>query len=210
MTFVTRTAGAVLAALLVIGVTDVLSVAAQSPARFELARTGNEARYRVREQFVGVSLPNDAVGVTTAISGGLAFGPSGEVVPAESKFVVDLRSLTSDSESRDRAIHTRVLETEAFPRMELVVRRLRGLPFPLPASGRVEFELDGDLTLRGQTRPSTWQVVAEAQGGGFTGRAITSFTFGAFGIAVPTSFRVLSVEDLVRLEYDFRLVPAPL
>jgi hypothetical protein len=38
------------------------TAAAQGQTRFVPAPTGNEARYRVREQFVGVNLPNDAVG----------------------------------------------------------------------------------------------------------------------------------------------------
>lgn len=186
----------------------VTGVGAQGETRFELASSGNDARYRVREQFAGVSLPNDAVGATAAITGTLVLSATGAVVPEPSRFIVDLRTLESDSESRDRAIQTRVLETATFPHIELAIRELRGLTWPLPASGALTFELRGELSLHGHTKPSTWQVTATATDGGISGRATTSFTFGDFGMPVPTSFRVLSVEDRVRLEYDFHLRPA--
>lgn len=183
------------------------TVVAQGETRYQLAPAGNEARYRVREQFVGVNLPNDAVGATTAVTGTLVLNASGAVVPAASKFVVDLRGLKSDSENRDRVIQGRVLETEKFPNVELIVNELRGLAHPLPATGELKFELVADMTVHGQTKPWTWQVTATPKDGGLSGRATTSFKFGDFGMAVPTSFRILSVEDNVRLEYDFHLVP---
>jgi polyisoprenoid-binding protein YceI len=183
-------------------------LAAQSQTRYELAPSGNEARYLVREQFVGVNFPNDAVGVTTAITGSLVLSQDGAVVADQSKFVVDIRTLKSDSESRDRVIQGRVLHTEKFPTVELAVRELRGLPHPLPASGELKFELHGDMTIHGETKPWVWQVTASPKDGGLAGRATTSFKFGDFGMPVPTSMRLLSVEDNVRLEYDFHLVPA--
>src|SRR6476620_7676627 len=39
--------------------------------RYIVAPTGNEARYRVREQLVSFDLPNDAVGVTKDVTGSL-------------------------------------------------------------------------------------------------------------------------------------------
>lgn len=182
-------------------------VVAQQEIRYELAPSGNEARYRVREQFIGVNLPNDAVGATSAITGGIVIDAAGQVVPEQSRFVVDIRGLKSDSENRDRVIQGRVLETEQFPNVELAIHELRGLTHPLPAAGELAFELVGEMTVHGVTKPWTWQVTASPRDGGIAGRATTSFTFGDFGMPVPTSFRLLSVEDNVRLEYDFHLVP---
>lgn len=183
------------------------ATASQGQTRFVPAPTGNEARYRVREQFVGVNLPNDAVGVTSDITGAIVIDAAGRVVADASKLVVDIRGLKSDSDNRDRVIQGRVLETERFPTVDLAIRELRGLAFPLPASGEMTFELLADMTVHGVTKPWTWQVTATPKDGGLAGRATTSFTFGDFGMPVPTSFRLLSVEDNVRLEYDFHLIP---
>lgn len=198
-----------LAALVAAPAEPVIAQSNRTVTRFVLAAEGNEARYRVREQFVGVNLPNDAVGATSDITGALVLDETGQVVPESSRFVVDIRSLTSDSANRDRVIQGRVLETGKFPTVDVAVTALRGLPWPLPQTGEVAFELMADMTVHGETRPWTWQVAATPKDGGLAGTATTSFTFGEFGMPVPTSFRILSVEDNVRLEYDFHLVPAP-
>lgn len=175
--------------------------------RLVLAADGNAARYRVREQLAGVDFPNDAVGVTKDITGGIALDRQGNVVPAESKFVVDITTLTSDKERRDRFIQRRTLQTDSFPTTVLVPTALKGLPHPLPASGPLAFELIGDLTVHGVTRSTTWQVNAVAEHGGFSGTASTTFAFPDFGMTKPRVAVVLTVADSIRLEYDFHLVP---
>jgi polyisoprenoid-binding protein YceI len=88
------------------------------------------------------------------------------------------------------------------------VTGVRGLPAPLPASGRLQFQLLGDLTVKGVTRPTTWTVNAEVSGGKLTGRAATAFTFTDFRLEQPKVRVVLSVNDTIRLEYDFAMQPA--
>jgi polyisoprenoid-binding protein YceI len=175
--------------------------------RLTLAPGGNEARYRVREQLVNVDFPNDAVGATSGITGALVLDADGRVVATASQFVIDVTRLTSDRERRDRYLQRRTLETERFPTVTLVPTAVRGLPWPLPASGTLAFEMDGDLTIKGVTRGVRWQVRAEAVPGGFTGTASTSFPFEAFALVKPSVSVVLSVENEIRLEYDFHLVP---
>jgi polyisoprenoid-binding protein YceI len=180
---------------------------ASAGVRLVVAATGNEARYRVREQLANVSFPTDAVGSTTSLSGSLVLDDQGRVVPAGSKFTVDLTTLKSDRDRRDRFIQTRTLETAQFPTALLVPTELRGLPAPLPRSGRFTFTLVGDLTVHGVTKSTSWQVAAEAQNGGFSGTASTRVTFEDFGMSPPRVMVVLSVADSIGLEYDFRLVP---
>jgi hypothetical protein len=66
----------------------------------------------------------------------------------------------------------------------------------------------GDLTVRDQTRPVTWEVTAKLVQGVLTGQATTQFTFADFAINKPRVASVLSVNDDIRLELDFRLLPA--
>jgi polyisoprenoid-binding protein YceI len=188
--------------------TETASPAADDRLRLVLAAEGNEARYVVTEQLAGFSFPSDAVGVTSAISGALVLTADGKVVSEESKFVVDLTTLTSDSGMRDNFIQRNTLETNRFPTAEFVPTEAAGLPSPLPASGEVTFQLSGELTIHGVTRPATWEVTAQVVGQELVGRASTRFTFGDFGMTIPQVARVLSIEDNIRLEYDFRLVLA--
>jgi polyisoprenoid-binding protein YceI len=171
-----------------------------------VAPTGNEARYRIREQLVRVDFPNDAVGKTTEVSGGLGVGADGRIVPAESKFVVKVGGLTSDRDRRDNFVRARVLEADKFPTVEFTPTEFRGLPRTLPTSGSHTFDVIGNLTVRGVTKPTTWRVTAEPKNGGVVGTAATKFTFADFGMEQPRVPVVLSVADTIKLEYDFTLV----
>jgi polyisoprenoid-binding protein YceI len=182
---------------------------AQSHMRYEPAPAGNEARYRVREQLAGFDFPSDAVGVTTNITGAIVLDATGKVVPDQSKFVINLTGLKSDQTRRDRYIQSRTMETQTHPNVELLIKELRGLPHPLPASGELKVELIGDLTVKGITKPTTWQVTAAPTAGGLAGLARTQFTFADFNLTKPRVASVLSVNDEITLEYEFHLIPKP-
>jgi len=172
-----------------------------------VAPDGNEVRYRVREQLAGFDLPNDAVGATSEVSGGIGFDGKGNIVPASSKFVVNVGTLKSDKDRRDGYVRGRVLEATQFPTVELAPTALRGLTLPMPASGSRTFQVVGDLTVHGVTKPTTWQVDAKFDGGRVNGTAVTSFVFSDFGLTQPRVPVVLSVADTIKLEYTFSLVP---
>lgn len=175
--------------------------------RFVVAPTGNEVRYRIREQLARVALPNDAVGKTSQVTGGIAIGDNGQIIPGESKFVVNAASLASDRDRRDGYVRSRTLQTDQHPTVEFSPTSVTGLPRTLPTSGSHAFEMIGNLTIRGVTRPATWKVTARPAAGEVSGTAWTQFTFADFNIDQPRVSIVLSVADTIRLEYDFRLVP---
>lgn len=173
--------------------------------RLQVAASGNEARYRVREQLAGFDLPNDAVGRSSAVTGVMVLDSTGRVVPADSRITVDVSGITSDRDRRDGYVRRRILETDSFPNVILRPTAVSGLPWPLPSSGSRTFTLTGDLTVKGVTRPTSWQVTAAFGGDTVTGLAATAFTFADFGLAQPRVPVVLSVGDTIRLEYDFTL-----
>lgn len=173
--------------------------------RLVIASQGNQARFSVREQLVNLTLPNDAVGTTTAVSGAIVILPDGQLAPESSRFVVDLTTLHTDSSRRDGYVQRNTLETGTFPEAVFVPSAATGLPSPLPTSGVVAFQLTGDLTVHGVTRPVTWDVTAQVDGLTLTGTATTSITFTDFGMTLPRVGPVLSVEDLITLGFDFTL-----
>jgi len=167
----------------------------------------SEARYRVREQLAGFDFPNDAVGSTRRVSGALVLAEDGSIVPGESSFRVDLTTLVTDNEMRDNYVRRRTLEVEQYPEAVFVPKRFIGLPSPLPSTGSAEFELEGDLTVHGATRSVRWEVTAQMGPSSVSGSATTTFPFEWFGISIPRVARVLSVDNSIRLEVDFRMVP---
>ncbi len=66
----------------------------------------------------------------------------------------------------------------------------------------------GGLTIRGVTRPTTWEGTVEFRGSTVRLHARTAFTFPDFALTQPRVLRVLSIEDSIRLEVDLTLRPA--
>lgn len=165
---------------------------------------GSEALYRINEQLVRRDLPNDAVGTTSDIEGQIVFSADGTVDAEQSKITVNVGALRSDSDRRDGYIRGRSLESDRFPNVEIAVQEVRGLPWPLPASGQATFQMAGDLTIRDQTRLVTWDVTANFDGGAVEGLAKTEVTFEQFDITKPSVAIVISVADEIRLEVAFK------
>ena len=176
--------------------------------RWVVATTGNEARYRVREQLAGVEFPSDAVGKTSQVTGAIVIGADGQIIREGSSFTVDLASIQSDNQRRDGYVRRNTLQTDSFPKAVFVPTLAQGLPAARPATGDIAFQLTGELTIHGVTRPATWQVKAtRTASGAVSGTATTNFKFGDFGMRIPRVGRVLSVDDSITLEYDFTLAP---
>ncbi|HSJ06814.1 MAG TPA: YceI family protein [Longimicrobiales bacterium] len=180
------------------------ALAAQEAGRYVVAPAGNEARYLVREQLARINFPSDAVGTTTGVEGAITVDGAGRI-GAGSGFTIDLASLASDSDRRDNYVRRNTLQTDEHPSAVFVPTAFSGLAFPLQA-GEAAFRITGDLTIRGVTRPVTWDVTARTAGDGITGTARTSFTFEDFSLDKPRVASVLSVADEIRLEYEFSLV----
>src|SRR5262245_27636584 len=174
--------------------------------RYVLAPQGTEARYRVREQLAGIDFPSDAIGKTSKVECQIVVNAKGAVVPEQSKFTVDMASLVTDSDRRNGYVRRTTLQTDQFATAVFVPREFRGLRFPMAANAEVKFQMVGDLTIRDQTRPVTWDVTAKLVQGAITGQANTKFTFADFAMTKPRVRSVLSVEDDIKLELDFRLV----
>ncbi len=178
------------------------SLALAQNLRLELA-PGSEARYRVREQLVGVNFPNDAVGTTRTLSGGVVLGADGRV--ASGRFTVNLASLQSDEARRDNFIRRNTLQTDRFPEAVFVPKEVRGLRLPLRPGDKARVEIVGDLTIREVTRSVTWLGEYEVTPEGVRLQANTRFRFEDFRLTQPRVAVVLSVENEIRLEVDFLL-----
>ena len=176
--------------------------------RVDLFAGGSEARYRSSEVLAGRGV-NEAIGKTGDVAGSLLFDPSGAVLPDQSKVSVDLRNLQSDNAMRDRYIQRSTLQTAQYPTADFVLTAAPGLPLPLPTTGTAAFELVGDLTLHGVTRPTTWQATATFGESELTGNATTTVLLTEFGMEPPRAGPVVSIEDAVRLELDVKGAIAP-
>jgi polyisoprenoid-binding protein YceI len=174
------------------------------PQRLELT-TGTTARYKVQEQLAGVNFPSQAVGTTQAVTGAIIVNPDGSIAPG-SKISVDLTKIQSDQSMRDGYVRGRVLETDKYPTLDFVPKRAVGLPSPLPSGmgAQAGFQLVGDMTVHGVTKEVTWNVVATFANDAVDGRATITTDFATFNMTKPSLARLLSVDDKIELEIEFR------
>jgi len=173
------------------------------PVTLVIDTSSSQASYHAHEQLVGRTLPSEAVGTSKAVSGSIVLGPDGSIVPDQSQISVDLSKLTSDESRRDTFIKSSTLQTSRYPTATFVPRQAQGLPTPLPTSGQLTFQLAGDLTVHGATKPVTWQVAAQFDGANVSGDATTSVNITDFGMSPPKAGPVLSIEDGLTLELAF-------
>ena len=177
------------------------SEATQSATAFVLGE-GTVARYMVEEVLASQGF-KVATGETSEVVGRIVFDADGAIFADESSIVIQAGTLKTDNDRRDRYVREQTLQTANYPEIIFRPTSAEGLPSPLSeASGEVEFTLSGDLTIRDQTRPVTWDVTAEF-GDSITGLAAIDINFEQFGMDKPRVAVVVSVGDTIRLELDF-------
>ena len=163
----------------------------------------SQATYHAHEQLVGKTLPSEAVGTSKSVTGSVVIGADGSVAADQSRIAVDLSKLKSDESRRDNFIKTDTLQTSRYPMATFVPNQVQGLPTPLPTSGSLTFQLLGDLTVHGVTRPVTWQVTAQFADTTVSGDATTDVKMTDFGMSPPRVGPVLNLEDGLTLELAF-------
>jgi polyisoprenoid-binding protein YceI len=126
---------------------------------------------------------------------------------SQSKLTVDMKSLKSDQDLRDGYLRNRVLETDKFPTLEFVPKRAQGLQMPLASPPQVQvigFQLVGDMSLHGVTKEATWNVVATLAGPTVAGHATTTILFANYNLMKPAVPLLLSSDDKIQLEIEFK------
>ena len=79
---------------------------------------------------------------------------------------------------------------------------------PSGAQAQVGFQLVTDVTLHGVTKEVIWNVVAVLGPQQVGGRATTTFDFAMFNMTKPSLARLMSVDDKIGLEIEFRCTRA--
>ena len=160
--------------------------------------TDSVVGYRVAEILFGQS--TEGVGRTSKVEGLLTVSAAGL---DSAEFVVDMATVVSDDERRDRQFRSAIMDTDSHPQATFVLTSSVPLTEASLAGGMLDTVATGDLTLRGTTR--TVQVALHARLNGDLIEVVGSITvvFDEWGIPSP-SRPGISVED--RGELEFRLV----
>jgi polyisoprenoid-binding protein YceI len=169
---------------------------------FTLLPEASTVTMRVQEQFLGVKVPEDAVGSSQALTGRITLSPELAVVEAESGFEFDAKSIRTNVSQRDSPIRN-TLGAFQFPTIAFVPKELRGLEPAARSDGAFKAQLLGEMSIKGATRPVSFSVEGHLDGASLTGTARGDLKMTDFGITPPKTMDIVWVEDLVRLEIAF-------
>jgi polyisoprenoid-binding protein YceI len=151
--------------------------------------------YRVKEILFGQD--TEGVGRTNAVTGGLVV--EGTTV-SSADFTVDMTTIESDQSRRDDQFRGRIMDVEQFPTATFTLTQ----PIQLtaePADGeRFTATATGDLTLRGTTKPVTFEIEGERAGDTFRVVGSIPIVFADWGIPNPSNAAV-STQDNGLLEF---------
>ena len=163
---------------------------------YTIAANQSYASYEVQEQFLSKPLPNEAIGKTSSIQGGLALQSKGSSTITALKVTVNLQTLTSDSSRRDDAIKGNWLDSNSYPLATFVVKT------PQVATTGT-FKLTGDMTIHNTTHTETFTVQGKQNGKTITGIAKSLIYMKNFGFSAPSIFGLLTVKDGVTVTFNF-------
>jgi polyisoprenoid-binding protein YceI len=119
-------------------------------------------------------------------------------------FKVDLTTITTNNSQRNRRVQ-QALETDQFPIATFKLTQPITLPADASSGGNVNVDAIGDLTLHGVTKHVTFPLQAQLVKGEVAVAGSMNVTFSDYGVAVPQSQIVLSVDDHGILELQMQL-----
>ena len=167
--------------------------------------SGSEAGYRVREKLAALPAKSDAVGRSSAVTGGFVVAESGGgLVASDGQFEVDLTQLKSDKSQRDNRIRTSGLETDRFPKATFVSSSDVKVPARAGTGKAVKILVRGELTIHGITRTVAIPVDTRASRDQVELVGSLNFPMSDFGVTPPSIGGFVTVDNDATLE--FRLV----
>lgn len=185
-----------------------IGLAKAAPFPLVLDAAASEARFLIGENLFGRD--GVVVGRTNALSGGVTVDPADPQTLAFQAFEVDVGRLATGNWLRDIQIRDSILQTNRAGN-ELAIflpTSVEGLPSAVVIGEVLALRLTGELTIKGVTRTVTFEMSLEVVSAAeLRGSAWTVVRLEDFGIVVPPVPLVARVDDEVRLELDFVLLP---
>lgn len=118
--------------------------------------------------------------------------------------MTNARDFTTDNQWRNNAIANEILLTNEHEFVNFVPTAINGLPETGAIGETCPLQITGDLTITGQTGEVTFDTeVTPLSESELQGNAKLDILYADFGLTIPFSQSVDSVEDNVILELDF-------
>ena len=161
---------------------------------------GSEATFTVNEKLARLTLPNDAVVRTSALSGEVHLDGRPSVIE------IDLHQLASDQSRRDGYIRSRMFPDH--PVATFTLDDARPLPPRFTEGEEVTVQVTGQLDIAGIQAPVVFDVEARDDGDVIYMLGRTSFVWDDFQILPPNIAGFVQVKDEVSVEVLLAVRPA--
>lgn len=162
--------------------------------------TGTFAGFRIAEELAGIG-STEAVGRTGDVSG--SFTIAGTTV-TDAEFTVDLTTITTNDSMRDRRVQD-ALETGEFPDATFRLTEPIELGADAANGQTVEVTAQGELTIHGVTQDVSVPLQARLVDGTVVVVGSVDVAFSDYDVEVPSSMKVLSVDDHGTVELQLLL-----
>lgn len=181
------------------------SAAPGGSTSFVISAEDSQARFEIDEELRGS--PNLVVGTTGEVAGQVRFDPADLSTAEISEIVINARTFATDSGRRDRAMRSAVVLDSGSDEFELMTfqpRSVDGLPDQAEVGDQLSFTVTGDLTIKGVTMQTTFDVEATwSSEDSLEGIASTTVDRTDFGIGIPNVPSVANVSEEVVIALEF-------
>lgn len=156
------------------------------------------AGYRVVEVLVGGVGETEVVGRTSAVSGSIELTESALVAASVE---VEMGTVRTDDSHRDSHMR-QSLETKEFPLTVFTLVEPLELSPEVFEGETFSGEVMGDLTIKGVTQPAVFNLDARLVDETIVAVGSSRIVFADYGVSVPNSANVISVEDHGVIEFQ--------
>lgn len=162
--------------------------------------TGTFAGFRIKEELAVIG-STEAVGRTGDVSG--SFTIEGARV-TDASITVDLSTITTDESMRDRKVQE-ALSTSQYPEAIFTLTTPIELGSDAGSGETIEVTGQGELTIHGVTKQVSVPLQAKLVNDTVVVVGSVDISFADYDVKVPSSMKVLSVEDHGTVEFQLLL-----
>jgi carboxymethylenebutenolidase len=176
-----------------------------STENYLISAEDSQAEFRLGEVLRGEEVT--VVGTTSGddIEGSIEFNQQNPDQTRLNEIKIDARTFATDSDSRDSAIQSYILETDEYPYITFNPKDISGLPETFSSEENYGLDITGDLTVKDTTREVTFdaKISYSESEDEISGVASTTIEYANFGISIPDLDFIASIEDQLDLKLDF-------
>lgn len=169
---------------------------------FEIISDESEVTFSLDELLRG--LPTMAVGNSRQVAGQIGVNFDDPTASQIGPVLINARTLTTDNEFRDNAVHSFILDTETYEFITFTPTKIIGLPDQYQDGETIEIQIEGDLTIRDITTSVSFDGSVTIEGRTqLTGTATSQINRNAFQLEIPAATGVADVSEQVLLTINF-------